>query len=274
MPAQDRTLGDTRVMRIALATVVAMLTLTAPAHAALTAEQHRIADALVSVFENGTPEIQYCFIEDIHDGRGFTAGRAGFTTATADLLDVAERYTAKVAGNPLEPYLPRLRELARSGSDATDGLDGFVDAWHTACKDPQLVAVQDQVVDDTYFQPSQDKARKVGLRQPLSLAEIYDAEIQHGGGDDHDGTPAMIKRATKTAGGTPRRHTASESKWTKAFLAVRRHTLLHATDPATREGWKESVSRVDCFVYMVKTKQWKLEPPVRIRSRDFNETLR
>ena len=34
-------------------------------------------------------------------GRGVTAGRAGFTSATADLLDVVERYTARVPGNPL-----------------------------------------------------------------------------------------------------------------------------------------------------------------------------
>jgi chitosanase len=153
-------------------------------------------------------------------------------------------------------------------------LEALPGAWQSTCKDARQRRVQDAVVDREYYNPALRHWRRLRLRTPLSLAAIYDAEIQHGGGDDHDGTPAMIKRATRKAGGTPRRHTASESKWTKAFLAVRRQTLLHATDPATREGWRESVSRVDCFVYMVKTKQWKLEPPVRIRSRDFNETLR
>src|SRR4051794_38398220 len=65
----------------------------------LTAAQHHRADQLVSTFENSTPVIQYGYIENIHDGRGYTAGRAGFTTATGDFLDVVERYTKKLPGN-------------------------------------------------------------------------------------------------------------------------------------------------------------------------------
>ncbi len=40
-----------------------------------------IADQLVSVFENDTPIIQYGYAKKMHDGRGITAGRAGFTSA-------------------------------------------------------------------------------------------------------------------------------------------------------------------------------------------------
>ena len=45
-------------------------------------EQRDIADQIISVFENNDPVINYDFIGNINDGRGYTAGRAGFTTAT------------------------------------------------------------------------------------------------------------------------------------------------------------------------------------------------
>ncbi len=56
-------------------------------------QQRLIADQFVSIFENGTSEIQYGSAEDIGDGRGITAGRAGFTSATGDMLIVIEKYT-------------------------------------------------------------------------------------------------------------------------------------------------------------------------------------
>ena len=247
-----------------------LLATCAPASAAgLTPEQRHRADQLVSLFENDTPEIQYCYIENIGDGRGYTAGRAGFTTATADLLEVAERYSRAVGDNALSPFLPRLREVAAQESDSTDGLEGLPDAWREACQDPRQTAVQDGLVDDFYYNPAIARARKLGLKQPLSLAELYDAEIQHGGGDDPDGTPAMIKRATRKAGGSPRRGKVAESRWLKAFLKVRRATLNNAHDPSTRAAWRDSVYRVDAFDYLVRTRQWKLAAPVKLRTRQY-----
>jgi Glycosyl hydrolase family 46 len=50
----------------------------------LTPDQKRRAEQLTSIFENDTTELQYAYVEDLHDGRGITAGRAGFNAA-ADL---------------------------------------------------------------------------------------------------------------------------------------------------------------------------------------------
>jgi chitosanase len=263
------------MLRSLLVATVAALALAAPAHAAsLTASQKHVADQLISLFENDTPEIQYCYIENIDDGRGFTAGRAGFTTATADLLEVVERYTKDFGDNPLSPFLPRLREVAANNSDSTDGLEGLPDAWKKACDDQRFRDVQDQVVDDEYYLPAVQKATRVGLRLPLSIAQLYDAEIQHGGGDDPDGTPAMIKETTKRAGGSPRNHKVKEKTWLKTFLTVRTKHLQHAHDPATRGPWRDSVYRVVVFQYLVKKGQWKLETPLRIKTSQYDLTLR
>ncbi len=48
--------------------------------------------ALVSSAENSDTDysLQYGYIEDIGDGRGYTGGIIGFTTGTGDLPDVVE----------------------------------------------------------------------------------------------------------------------------------------------------------------------------------------
>src|SRR6058998_657229 len=115
--------------------------------APLTHAQRIRADKLISQFENSTSTIQYCYIEALDDGRGYTAGRAGFTSATGDLLEVAEGYMRAVPGNPLEGLLPRLRELAARGDGSLDGLEQLPQAWRDTCRDPRQRRIQDAVVD-------------------------------------------------------------------------------------------------------------------------------
>ena len=65
--------------------------------------------ALVSSAENSSTDYaeQYQYIEDIGDGRGYTAGIIGFTSGTGDLLDVVNRYTELKPRNELENiFLP------------------------------------------------------------------------------------------------------------------------------------------------------------------------
>src|SRR3954471_15293480 len=142
---------------LVLLSLLAVLVVGAPAAEAapgLTHAQRVRVDKLISEFENSTPVIQYCYVEALDDGRGYTVGRAGFTSATGDLLEVAERYTDEVPGNPLEPLLPRLRELAESGDGSIEGLEDLPDAWASTCDDPAQRAVQDSVVDREYYKPA------------------------------------------------------------------------------------------------------------------------
>lgn len=109
-----------------------------PAAVGLSPAQKLRADMLISVFENSTLELQYAYAENLHDGRGYTAGRAGFCSGCGDLLLVAERYAKLKPGNALAKFLPRLRELARLASDSTKGLTGFPAAWAAAAGDPAV----------------------------------------------------------------------------------------------------------------------------------------
>src|SRR5881227_4365703 len=70
-----------------------------------------IAMQVVSSAENSSLDwrAQYKYIEDIGDGRGYTAGIIGFCSGTGDLLQVVEHYTDAEPGNILAGYLPALR---------------------------------------------------------------------------------------------------------------------------------------------------------------------
>jgi Glycosyl hydrolase family 46 len=86
--------------------------------------------------------------------------------------------------------------------------------------------------------------------------------------------PAMLKRATKRAHGTPRGNKASEPRFVKAFIHVRRATLAHAHDPSTRAAWAETVERADVWRQLVDTGQWQLAAPVRVHTPNYNFTIR
>jgi chitosanase len=243
----------------------------------LTPSQKRASEQLTSLFENGNTSLQYAYTERLGDGRGITAGRAGFTTGTDDARDVIARYTKLAKQNPLAKYLPALDALSAlpeesKGRGSTRGLDGFEQAWALAAKDPRFRAVQDAVVDETYFKPSQRRADRLGLSTPLARAELADAIIQHGEGTDPGGLPALIARASKAAGGTPASG-VDEKKWLSCFLSERRKELTHAHDPSTRKEWAGSVDRVGVFEDLVKSGNWSLKAPFSVAHGDFKGTI-
>jgi chitosanase len=238
----------------------------------LSGDTKRRAEALTSLFENSTTEIQYAYVEDIHDGRGFTAGRAGFTTATGDALEVIELYTMRVPQNPLGHYLPRLRVLAKAESGSVVGLDGFAAAWTAAAGDPKFRTAQDDIEDRLYFIPAMKRADALHLATPLARAAVYDAIIQHGEGSDPDGLPALLAKTARSAKGTPATG-VDEKTWLEAFLTVRRADLAHASDASTRAAWAESVSRVDTVRAIATSGNYDLHGPIVVHTGDVAGTI-
>ncbi len=231
----------------------------------LTPDQRRRADELISVFENSTTDIRYDYADNLGDGRGVTAGRAGFTTADGDALEVVRRYTEEAPGNPLARFVPTLRRLAGAGSDDTGALPegAYVAAWHASAADPRFRRVQDRVCDRLYFEPAMRLADRTGLRTALARAEVYDAIVQHGGGEDPDGLPALIRRARAAAGGDPA-HGVDERRWLGAFLARRLADLRHPANESTRREWSESADRVNAVRRIAATGDYDLSGPITV----------
>ncbi|MFT3655906.1 Chitosanase [Bacillus sp. B01(2024)] len=236
--------------------------------AGLNKDQKRRAEQLTSIFENGKTEIQYGYVEALDDGRGYTCGRAGFTTATGDALEVVEVYTKAVPNNKLKKYLPELRRLAKDESDDISNLKGFAAAWRSLGNDKAFRAAQDKVNDSLYYQPAMKRSEQAGLKTALAKAVMYDTVIQHGDGDDPDSFYALIKRTNKKMGGSPKDGT-DEKKWLNKFLDVRYDDLMNPSDEDTQDEWIVSVARVDVFRDIVKEKNYNLNGPIHVQSSEY-----
>ena len=211
-----------------------------------------VADQIVSAFENSTTEIKYDYCENLDDGRGFTAGRAGFCTGTGDLYEVVKLYTKDNPDNALSEYLPTLKQLAEDEDDDVSDLDGFETDWKEACQDEDFLRCQDAIVDKEYFQPALNYCTENGLQYPLSAACLYDACIQHGDGEDEDSLSALIKRTNNQVGGNPK-SSINETEWLYAFLEVRKANLLNPTNAETKDEWSESAGRVDSLKQILES---------------------
>ena len=170
---------------------------------------------IVSSAENSSLDwrAQFGYIEDIGDGRGYTAGIIGFTTGTADLLELVQNYTANYPKNGLAKYLPAL--VSVNGTDSHQGLDPhFMRDWIAEAAVPAFQDAQEKERDDVYFNPSVNLAKSDGLRA-LGQFAYYDAAVVHG----FNGLRSIRKRAlarmpTPAKGG-------SEVAYLTAFLDER-----------------------------------------------------
>ncbi|MFJ8595264.1 chitosanase [Streptomyces sp. NPDC093598] len=178
-----------------------------------------IAMQLVSSAENSSLDwkAQYQYIEDIRDGRGYTAGIIGFCSGTGDMLDLVELYTARKPGNVLAKYLPALREV--DGSDSHDGLDpGFPGDWRRAARDAEFRRAQDDERDRVYFNPAVRQGKADGLRV-LGQFAYYDAIVMHGDGTDPLSFRNIRRRALRTA--KPPAQGGDQVTYLDAFLDAR-----------------------------------------------------
>ncbi|MFI8219560.1 chitosanase [Streptomyces sp. NPDC085932] len=178
-----------------------------------------IAMQLVSSAENSSLDwkAQYPYIEDIGDGRGYTAGIIGFCSGTGDMLDLVELYTDRSPGNVLAPYLPALRRV--NGSDSHEGLDpGFPGAWRAAARDSVFRTAQDDERDRVYFGPAVRQGKADGLRV-LGQFAYYDAIVMHGDGTDPLSFRNIRRRALRSA--MPPAQGGDEVTYLDAFLDAR-----------------------------------------------------
>lgn len=174
-----------------------------------------VAMQIVSAAENSSLNwrAQFAYIEDIGDGRGYTAGIIGFCSGTGDMLELVEAYTATKPSNVLAKYLPALRNV--NGTESHSGLDpNFTKDWKTAAADTVFQAAQESERDRVYFNPSVRDGKADGVRA-LGQFAYYDASVVHG----YEGMRAIRARALAKA--KPPSQGGDERTWLNAFLDER-----------------------------------------------------
>jgi chitosanase len=270
MSAKHRTARTTRTTRAALAVLLAAVPLTvatvgasqagAAVHAAASvglddAHKKEIAMELVSSAENSSLDwkAQYKYIEDIGDGRGYTAGIIGFCSGTGDMLELVQHYTDLKSGNVLAKYIPALKKV--NGSASHSGLgSAFTRDWATAAKDTVFQQAQNDERDRVYFNPAVSQAKSDGLRA-LGQFMYYDAIVMHGPGGDSDSfggirAAAMKKARTPAQGG-------DETAYLKAFADARKVVMK-------KEEAHADTSRVDTEqLVFLNARNFDLNPPLK-----------
>ncbi|MET9615719.1 chitosanase [Kitasatospora indigofera] len=261
-----------RTVRIALAAILvaapASIAAASVSHAAATAtvvpaaavgldDAHKkdIAMQLVSSAENSSLDwkAQYKYIEDIGDGRGYTAGIIGFCSGTGDMLDLVQHYTDLKPGNVLAKYLPALKKV--NGTESHSGLGtAFEKDWATAAKDTVFQTAQNDERDRVYFNPAVNQAKADGLRA-LGQFAYYDAIVMHGPGTDSVSFGGIRKAAMKKAK-TPAQG-GDEATYLNAFLDARKAAMK------TEEAHSDT-SRVDTEQRVfLNAKNFDLNPPLK-----------
>ena len=209
--------------------------------------------ALVSSAENSTLDYskQYSYIEDIKDGRGYTAGIIGFTSKNGVLLDVIRYYTSLSPNNSLKKYIPALKKVKGTSSHKGLGIN-FVKVWKQSSKTSAMIKAQNHVLNKQYMEPAISNAKKDHL-SPLGQYIYYDALVVHGDGSDIDSFGGIRKNAIKKAK-TPSKG-GSESHYLYTFLKVREKVML-------KEKAHKNLSRIKVQRKFIKERNWNLTLPL------------
>jgi chitosanase len=233
----------------------------------MNAEQLKFTEQLISIFENGTSTIQYNYAEHLDDGHGITAGRAGFTSATGDMLEVIQRYTQVKSEHKLKKYISELERLediyadhdytlSKEGADVSHLIDAeedlnLIEDWKSVSKDSTFNRIQDEIVDTLYYYPVRDMAQKIDAKLPISLLYLYDANIQLGKDKVKEIIDDISEKTPKNGG--------SEVTWLKEFNTLRRDILLTTTVDGEKI-WEDTIYRVDVLDDLLKNKNYYLTP--------------
>lgn len=226
-----------------------------PDNVVMNDEYRKIFYALVSSAENSSLDYdkQYAYIEDIGDGRGYTAGIIGFTSGTGDLLEVINKYIElKSANNELEKYVPALEAV--NGTDSHEGLgNSFVSDWINASRNQEMIIAQDSIVDEMYMNPAIESAKEDGLSM-LGVFIYYDALVVHGPGDDSDSFGG-IREVAKNNAVTPAKG-GDETEYLLSFLDARSIIML-------KEEAHSDLSRVNMQRKFIAEENFDLHLPLR-----------
>ncbi|KAI8866398.1 chitosanase [Ramicandelaber brevisporus] len=263
-----------RFVPIALATAALLGASTPGVQAGLSTCAQTIAYKLTNVFEYGDQDLHYDYCEHIQGGRGYASGIAGFTTGTGDAIQVLKEFD-RLAGdkNDLNKFEGVIEKLSDQDSDDVEGLDGYCGAWKKLGKDStKFQEAQRNIRDKLYSKIAADHASKLGLKLAITQAQLYDAIVQHGEGNEEDSLNWLINETNKSFDSDKTGDSGStltingkkvdEIVWLINFLDNRYDNLWDPSDVANKEAWRDTIGRVESYQFIARKKQYNWDKEI------------
>ncbi len=225
----------------------------------LTLLQKRAAQAIINIYETGSPEGDYAMVTLLPGDSGhLTYGRAQTTLGSGNLHLLVKAYCdAQDAflADQLSPFLGRLEAI-----DLTLDHDfEFRSLLAQAGADPVMQEVQDAFFDRLYWGPAETAALSLGLADPLALAVVYDSKV-------HGSWVRMRDRAIERHG---RPQSIGQRGWVQRYVGERRAWLSAHSNQLLRR----TVYRMDAFAALMDANNWSLALPFTVRGRLINADI-
>jgi len=216
----------------------------------LTDLQKRAAQAIVNVFETGSPRGNHSSVTVIPGDAGrLTYGRTQATLASGALHQLIKAYCECPEaryGRQLRGYLGRLAACDHS-LDRDAALHSLLRA---AGADPAMQAVQERFFERRYWCPAVATAAGMGLSTALGVAVVYDGRVH--------GSWQLLRNRTTRKHGTAR--AVGERSWLRSYVAERRAWLASRAEPLCH-----AVYRMDAFRKLMDEDNWDLHLPFSVR---------
>ena len=214
----------------------------------LTNLQKRTAQAIVNVFETGSPVGDYANITAAPADPGhLTYGRSQTTLSSGNLALLIKSYCNSSGLPPaagLRSYLPRL-ESRDASLDSDPNLRSLL---RQAAADQAMRRAQDEFFDRDYWHPAVHAAQSLAIDSPLGTAVVYDSFIH--------GAWSRLRDATLARLGLPA--ASSKSAWIREYVTLRRDWLATHPNPLLHRA----VYRMDTFHALIAAANWDLRLPL------------
>ena len=220
--------------------------------------QKQIAQAIVNIFETGSPRGNYGAVTVIPGDSGhLTYGRSQTTLGSGNLFLLIKAYCERDDAQfraVLQPYLSGL-ERRDTSLDSDPQLRALLrEAGHDAA----MRAEQDRFFDDQFFAPACRSAGAFGIATPLGQTVAYDSFVQGGW------STVCAKVGTRPA---PEPDGSGEKAWIRRYVTARRDWLLSLKPPLPG-----TIYRMDAFEDLIqKQNAWELPWGIVVRGVTITE---
>ena len=211
----------------------------------LTAQQKRICEQVINVFETGKIEGDYSafviFADGPHGVRQVTYGRSQ-TTEYGNLEELVRMYV-NANGTFSEQLRPFVEQIGVTPLvDSKEFKQLLRDAGR---KDQVMQRIQDEFFDKRYFQPAMQWADANQFTLPLSALVIYDSFIHSG---------SILGFLRKRFPEVPPARGGNEKTWITQYVDARQQWLATHSNKILQR----TVYRTQCFQREIARNNWDL----------------